>query len=345
MNEDSLLAQGNKALRQRQYASAMSLYLRAAGACPALTGVIADNMRFTAQCFRSDDGLRQAPRVAVCGRDLAGNRADRAYALAELHKQFANVEMIDAAFSQREDGGGGPFDQGSFVVYKLAAEDESRFFMQAIEFVAAHPYDLVHLCRPGMPNILVGLLYKLIWGAGVIVDLDEELLVSAADIENLSAAWLEPAAKPQTDGLFKPLSEFDGITVTDNKVQERFGGVVILDARDDNRGMPEREIDLLERTVAVRVSRLKSAYPRFNRNLCETLGTLLHTLQKTDSAVLNRYNRIMLRQAGLDVPGALHHIMIRGIDKTNILLVDGYCNGIGPIRGDEKQSHKRISAA
>jgi hypothetical protein len=49
---------------------------------------------------------------------------------------------------------------------------------------------------------------------------------------------------------------------------------------------------------------------------CETLGTLLHTLQKTDSAVLNRYNRIMLPQAGLDVPGALHHIMIRGIDKT-----------------------------
>jgi hypothetical protein len=64
-----------------------------------------------------------------------------------------------------------------------------------------------------------------------------------------------------------------------------------------------------------------------------------------DSAVLNRLNRIMPRQAGLDVPGALHHIMIRGIDKTNILLVDGYCNGIGPIRGDEKQSHKRISAA
>ena len=72
---------------------------------------------------------------------------------------------------------------------------------------------------------------------------------------------------------------------------------------------------------------------------CGVLGTLLHTLQNTDSAVLNRLNRIMPRQAGLDVPGALHHIMIRGIDKTNILLVDGYCNGIGPIRGDEKQSH------
>ena len=30
----------------------------------------------------------------------------------------------------------------------------------------------------------------------------------------------------------------------------------------------------------------------------------------------------MPRQARLDVPGALHHIMVRGIDKTNIFRDD-----------------------
>jgi putative transposase len=31
----------------------------------------------------------------------------------------------------------------------------------------------------------------------------------------------------------------------------------------------------------------------------------------------------MLRQARLDAPGALHHIMVRGINKTDIFKDDG----------------------
>ena len=38
----------------------------------------------------------------------------------------------------------------------------------------AHPYDLVHLSKPRAPNIIFGLLYKLIWDAMILVDVDDE---------------------------------------------------------------------------------------------------------------------------------------------------------------------------
>jgi hypothetical protein len=41
----------------------------------------------------------------------------------------------------------------------------------------------------------------------------------------------------------------------------------------------------------------------------------------------------MLRQAGLDAPGALRHIMVRGIDRKKILFNDSGCNDfVGSIR-------------
>jgi hypothetical protein len=47
---------------------------------------------------------------------------------------------------------------------------------QAIDLVSAHPFDLVHLSKPRFPNILLGLLYRLLWDAQILVDIDDDEL-------------------------------------------------------------------------------------------------------------------------------------------------------------------------
>ena len=71
MTSKFFLTEGNKALGLKQFGSAMTLYLQTAQYIPELNDIVADNMRFAAQCFRTDDSISQVLRVAVCGLNLA----------------------------------------------------------------------------------------------------------------------------------------------------------------------------------------------------------------------------------------------------------------------------------
>lgn len=241
---DTLLSLANRALREKKYQAAIPLYVQAMQHTPALAHAIAGNLEIARRKYRTERSAAARPQVAVCGWELSHNAAGRVYTLATLYQTFADVEIIGSVFPSWGRDIWEPIRDTVIPKHWFLVEDESRFVNQAIELVATHPYDIVHLSKPRAPNILFGILYKLIWGANVLLDIDDEELdfvnadapITLSDylqkngklpnIEDLSGTtWTRLAV-----GLAK---NFEAITVSNSALQKRYGGEIIHHARDE----------------------------------------------------------------------------------------------------------------
>jgi glycosyltransferase involved in cell wall biosynthesis len=238
---ESPLKLGNDAFRNKGYEAAIQFYVKALRIMPGLASLIGSNIRL-AQSRAKDLKTSGKLRVGVCGWELAHNAAGRAYTLAQLYKTFADVEIIGSILPKHGKEVWAPLRNARIPIHSFVVEEEERFIELAIELVSAHPFDLVHLSKPRAPNIIFGILYKLIWNARVIMDIDdEELAFAGADqpldvqlylnehstlppLRNLSGRiWTQIAV-----GL---AHEFDGITVSNPALRSRYGGVIIRHAR------------------------------------------------------------------------------------------------------------------
>lgn len=251
---DSHLVIGNRAFRENKFDIAVQEYLKAIQEAPALTKIIRPNLDLARSRYRKQrEGLAK-PRVGVCGWDLAHNAAGRVYTLAKMYEAFADVEIIGCLFPQHGTDLWEPIRRSALpAVHSFVVHDEDMFLTQAIALVSAHPYDVVHLSKPRMPNILVGMLYKLIWQAKVIVDVDdEELAFAGADepqplLEFLQTHVNLPALR-ELDGKFWTriavgmLKAFDGVTASSTMLQAKYGGELIPHARDGLRYAPSPEL-------------------------------------------------------------------------------------------------------
>ncbi|MCD6389769.1 MAG: glycosyltransferase [Desulfobulbaceae bacterium] len=192
---------------------------------------------------RQKNGSNQS--VAVCGWELAHNPAGRVITLAQLYAQSFDVEIIGCIFPFWGEQLWEPVREMPFPKHILTVHDESRFIEQATALVASHPYDTVHLSKPRIVNIFIGLLYKVIWGARILVDIDDEELafVGADSCLDLDQYIAQHGSLPELRHLSKNLwtrlavglvDIFDGITVSNVALQRRYGGTVIAHARDEN---------------------------------------------------------------------------------------------------------------
>jgi len=216
------LTQGNKALRDKNYQQAIALYIEALIANPELSKAIVPNVAMAQQKFTlSREENKGKQNVAVCGWALSGN-VERICTLAELYKTFAEVEIIGALLPKL--GTQVSESIGDVPVHSFVVDDESLFLEQALKLVLAHPYDVVHLSQPKMPNTFFGLLYKLIWNAKVLIDIDDEELVTESAI-SIDEYIRDNGSLPE----LKALGGVDWTRLALGLVDE-FDGVIILDA-------------------------------------------------------------------------------------------------------------------
>jgi hypothetical protein len=183
---DTSLSAGNRALRAGKYRKAIHHYAQVLLELPALGKTIAGNYAMARQRYRASRAGAEKTRVAVCGWELAHNAAGRAYTLAMLHQTLAEVEIIGSLFPDWGREIWEPIRDTPIAKHTFIVEDESRFIDQAIQFVAARPYDIVHLSKPRLPNILMGILYKQLWGAQVVMDIDDEELAFVDEVMPIS---------------------------------------------------------------------------------------------------------------------------------------------------------------
>ncbi len=249
----SLLAEGNKALREGELEKAISVYAKALQANPALSKTVVQSMAVARRRFKASRSLKLRHRVAVCGWDLSHNAAGRVYTLAQLYQSFADVEIIGSIFSKSNEDLWGPIKNTEFTVRSLMVDGRHNFFKEAISLVAEHPYDLVHLSKPRITNIIFGLLYKLIWDAQVIVDIDDEEKAFVGQcpvselsefVKNISCAnrFDDLAGKEWTHLAIELSAAFDDITVSNPALRALYGGEIVRHARDEKLYRPSTEL-------------------------------------------------------------------------------------------------------
>ena len=252
-NTDTPFKLGNVALRQGDLFNAIRHYLNALEQAPELGKTIAPNLAMAKQKYRTERNSSDKPRVAVCGWDLSHNAAGRVYTLAMLYETFAEVEIIGSIFPKWGREVWEPIRDTPIVKHSFVVDDEAKFIDQAIQLVASHPYDIVHLSKPRAPNIFFGILYKLIWDAKVFMDIDdEELAFVGAEIpisvedylkENSKLPDLRDlAGKDWTRLAVGQAKEFDGVTVCNAALQQRYGGEIIRHARDEKLFKPSPKL-------------------------------------------------------------------------------------------------------
>lgn len=242
---DTPLALGNRALRAGNFAEAIIEYVRALrSVTPALGKTIAANLALARQKYLAHRGAIERPRVAVCSWELSHDAASRAYTLASFYESFADVEIIGPVFQKYGLVIWEPMRESRIPIHNFFVESEGHFLEQALQLVAAHPYDTIHLSTLRAPNILIGALYKLIWGSQVILDVDEDERTSAG-LEgpiNLDDYLKQHGRLPPLDNLDGPewtglavglVQEFDGVTVSNETLQRRYGGDIIGPARNE----------------------------------------------------------------------------------------------------------------
>ena len=250
------LKQGNQALRDRRYIDAIEHYVRilqAGASLPlSLQTSIVINLRIAGQHYQEQRTKATPLRVAVASAGLSHNPAGRAYTLAQLYSRFADVNIIGCLFPQWGREIWEPIRATTIPKHTFVVEDQAQFIDQAFALVCAHPYDIVHLSKPRLPNIVFGMLYKLIWNATVLMDVDdEELAFVKAPTPLAWEAWLKESqtALPLNDWLGQTATRlavgwangFDGVTVSNPALQQRYGGTILRHARDEADFKPSVE--------------------------------------------------------------------------------------------------------
>jgi GT2 family glycosyltransferase/glycosyltransferase involved in cell wall biosynthesis len=242
------LVQANQAYRAGHSAAAMAGYVAAMQKMPELGQMLADNITRTRQQYLANRPPDAKLKVVICGWELAHNCAGRAHTLAEIWREFAQIEIVGSLFPRWGRKVWEPMRETTIPVDTFIVEP-GRFIEQAMQLVAAHPADIVHLSKPRAPNILFGVLYKLIWQARVILDIDdEELAFVHAETPLVLSSYLQqqltlPPLDQLPDSDWTRLAvglahEFDAITVSNIALQQRYGGAIIGHARDPHALTP-----------------------------------------------------------------------------------------------------------
>ncbi len=240
----NVFSQGNKALRIGDYRKAITLYAQVLAQQAELPKHLPGNLSIARRKYSLSRKAIAKPNVVVCGWDLGHNAAGRVYTLATLYETLTNVEIIGSLFPIHSRNIWEPIRATSIAKNTFVVEDDSKFIEQALKIVAEHPCDILHLSKPRIPNIFFGIMYKLLWDAKVLMDIDDEELAFVDEETPISIdSYLNQYGKlPELKNLAGKdwtrlavgyANVFDGITVANHALQQRYGGEIIRHARNE----------------------------------------------------------------------------------------------------------------
>ena len=253
------MREGRTCMAERDWAGAIRAYGQGMLERPKLGVHYAANLERSRRNFRLERSRfnQKGPahtQVVVAAGELSHNAAGRAFTLAQLYQHLGHpVTLLGSHFPQWGHELWKPIQtavlKAQLPVQSFVAVQEARYLEQAFLMVLQHPADLVHLSKPRMPAIVIGLLYKLLWEAAVMVDIDDEELCFVGERESVTLDGLKRLCHglPEPRELMGPLwtrlavdlaQKFDGVTVANGALKERYGGVVIPHSRDPKQLRP-----------------------------------------------------------------------------------------------------------
>lgn len=253
----SALTLGNAAARAGDSDTARRHYADVLVEQPALAEVVFANLlRLAPQADRSPE-----LRVTVAGFELGHNAAGRAAVLAQLHARAgASVEIVGPVMAPYQELWL-PLQDFEIPHRVFSLPSPAGFLRHMIPLVAAQRADVVYLSKARGPNLLTAALYKLFWNSVVLIDVDDEELGFVGATESLSfEQWqqLPESSRSMSELVGREwtclatglTASFDGITVANGALQERYGGLVIPHARDERHLTPSASSSSMQGGIA-----------------------------------------------------------------------------------------------
>lgn len=178
----SHLTQGNKAFSDNNHTEAIAHYVQAFLDIPApvrenpyLAEMIVQNIQLARSRYRDFRFKSQSLCLVCCGWNIDSTFHEKVQKLEACYQSLEQLELINCFPANNEN-------LPDSKVHNLAVEDRNSFFLKALTLVAANPADVVYLITPRIPNILIGIAYKLLWSSAVVV-VDDDLCDTGAWID------------------------------------------------------------------------------------------------------------------------------------------------------------------
>jgi glycosyltransferase involved in cell wall biosynthesis len=180
-------------------------------------------------------------RVAVVCWDLGHNPAARAMAIAGLMEGDSHVDLIGPRWSRFGTELWVPLRERRPVPISFGATHFTDYLASAYGVAAHHqPYDLVIVCKPRLPGLMLGALLQRANGCPIILDIDEDELGfegAGAPLVDLGPTELVALSDPTYEvgtALGVGLAAHAPLrTVSNVALKNRFGGTIIRHAREE----------------------------------------------------------------------------------------------------------------
>lgn len=191
---------------------------------------------------------RGAGRVAVVCWDLGHNPAGRAMVLADLHLEKMRVDLVGPLWSRFGDTIWSPIADGDYSTVTFRCDSYADFMAKAYAVASDHPYDLVHICKPRLPGLVLGSMLATASDCPVIVDIDDdeqafsptssEVVTTPDGSIDLDQVDLDDLGTDPTEGtgtaLGVALSRNAPVrTVSNVELQREHGGIMVRHARSE----------------------------------------------------------------------------------------------------------------
>ena len=181
-------------------------------------------------------------KAAVVSWDLCHNPAGRAMVLYDLLAQDHDVELVGPLWSRFGGKVWEPIAGGSRKLRGFPCETLEDFWPAALAFASAAQYDVVFVCKPRLPALVLGALLKKSCNCPLVLDVDDFELSFFADETTATLAELDAAG---ADALTEPYGELatracegligdaDAVIVSNIALRQRYGGTIVRHARDE----------------------------------------------------------------------------------------------------------------
>lgn len=265
---NGLICEGNKAFRAGHYEDAILLYKEAAEKNPGLLSVINFNIAIANSRINSNSSSpitknndqkgskitgRLPITVLIITWDIGHNPLGRSYMLAEVLDCVAqNVVLTGFQFERYGKDIWSPVKNGRIPVIPLKGKLFPDQINEFEKIIKKFKPDIVFSCKPRLPSLQLGLLFKEKYRVPLILDIDDYEMSFIKDKSILTVDEFLIKNKNDILNEVEPYSDFwtrlsndlvrfaDKIVVSNCALQGEFGGVRIPHVRNEEIFDPHR---------------------------------------------------------------------------------------------------------
>lgn len=200
------------------------------------------------QALLEQASYNTTPKIAVSSWDISHNAVGRATTLFDLYRYTQyDVDLIGCMIQNNAKNHKKVWQplNDSQIIYNFFEVNQSKIddlLPKAVNFVIKNPYSIVHLSKPRITNIILGILYRHIWGAKIILDIDDEELAFLKEKKSNFEYSNNIKDDYWTNYTVSLYDIFDAITVSNPALQHKYGGTIIPHIRNEKIFYPNQTL-------------------------------------------------------------------------------------------------------